>query len=80
MEDFCIYCPILEVSMLDRKVSGKISGVALTIGEVNTNDKPDEGTCHSHVISEGLAETSRNSSETLIFYQNDLAMRNTADK
>lgn len=43
MEDFCIFCPILEVSMLDRRVSGKFCGVAITVGELPTDDQGDEG-------------------------------------
>ncbi|CAH0577888.1 unnamed protein product [Chrysodeixis includens] len=42
MEDFCIFCPILEVSMLDRRVSGKFCGVAITVGELPTDDQGDE--------------------------------------
>ncbi|CAG9788973.1 unnamed protein product [Diatraea saccharalis] len=48
MEDFWIYCPILEVSMLDGAVAGKCSGVALTIGEVNTDNTSDQGTHKLH--------------------------------
>lgn len=43
MEDFCIFCPILEVSMLDRRVSGKLSGIAITVGELPTHEQGDEG-------------------------------------
>lgn len=43
MEDFCIFCPILEVSMLDRRVSGKFCGIAITVGELPTDDQGDEG-------------------------------------
>ncbi|XP_028159524.1 otoferlin-like isoform X1 [Ostrinia furnacalis] len=42
MEDFCVYCPIFEVSMLDRRVSGKFCGVAITIGEINADNGGDE--------------------------------------
>ncbi|KAL0851779.1 hypothetical protein ABMA28_000089 [Loxostege sticticalis] len=48
MEDFCIYCPIFEVSMLDRRISGKFCGVALTIGEVNADSGSDEETRKLH--------------------------------
>uniref|UniRef100_A0A2A4JU35 C2 domain-containing protein n=1 Tax=Heliothis virescens TaxID=7102 RepID=A0A2A4JU35_HELVI len=42
MEDFCIFCPILEVSMLDRRISGKLCGIAITVGELPTDDQGDE--------------------------------------
>ncbi|CAH1647468.1 unnamed protein product [Spodoptera littoralis] len=42
MEDFCMFCPILEVSMLDRRVSGKLCGIAITVGELPTDDQGDE--------------------------------------
>lgn len=43
MEDFIVYCPIFEVSMLDRRISGKFCGVALTIGEICSDNGSDEG-------------------------------------
>ncbi|KAF9407187.1 hypothetical protein HW555_012702, partial [Spodoptera exigua] len=42
MEDFCMFCPILEVSMLDRRISGKLCGIAITVGELPTDDQGDE--------------------------------------
>ncbi|PZC81246.1 otoferlin [Helicoverpa armigera] len=42
MEDFCVFCPILEVSMLDRRISGKLCGIAITVGELPTDDQGDE--------------------------------------
>ncbi|XP_052751429.1 otoferlin-like [Galleria mellonella] len=42
LEDFCIFCPILEVSMLDRKIAGRFCGVALTIGDMCNDNKADE--------------------------------------
>ncbi|KAM3968476.1 otoferlin [Aphomia sociella] len=42
LEDFAVFCPILEVSMLDRRVVGKYCGVALTTGEINSDNKADE--------------------------------------
>ncbi|XP_035437997.2 otoferlin isoform X3 [Spodoptera frugiperda] len=42
MEDFCMFCPILEVSMLDRRVSGKLCGIAITVGELPTDEQGDE--------------------------------------
>ncbi|XP_030019882.1 otoferlin isoform X2 [Manduca sexta] len=41
-EDFCIFCPILEVSMLDRAIVGKLCGVAITIGQIASDDIEDE--------------------------------------
>lgn len=46
MEDFCMFCPILEVSMLDRRVSGKLCGIAITVGELPTDEQGDEGKYH----------------------------------
>lgn len=46
LEDFCIYCPLLEVSMLDRRVAGKVSGVAITIGEISNKNKTENGRSH----------------------------------
>lgn len=43
MEDFCLFCPILEASMLDKKICGKTCGVAMTVGEVPSDDHCDEG-------------------------------------
>ncbi|KAJ8737899.1 hypothetical protein PYW08_000494 [Mythimna loreyi] len=42
LEDFCIFCPVLEVSMLDRRISGKLSGIAITVGELPSDDQGDE--------------------------------------
>ncbi|XP_059055113.1 otoferlin-like [Achroia grisella] len=42
VEDFCIYCPILEASMLDRRIAGKFCGVAITMGDINTDNRSDE--------------------------------------
>ncbi|RVE52196.1 hypothetical protein evm_003115 [Chilo suppressalis] len=42
MDDFWIYCPIMEVSMLDYSIAGKCSGIALTVGEVNTDIISDQ--------------------------------------
>ncbi|CAB3226218.1 unnamed protein product [Arctia plantaginis] len=42
MEDFCLFCPILEASMLDKKICGKVCGVAMTVGEVPSDDHGDE--------------------------------------
>ncbi|CAH2103605.1 unnamed protein product [Euphydryas editha] len=41
VEDFCIYCPIFEVSMLDRRTVGEFCGVAITVGEMNLDNKAD---------------------------------------
>lgn len=43
IDNFCVLCPILEVSMIDRNVAGKFCGVAITMGEFLNNDTKDEG-------------------------------------
>lgn len=42
LEDFSFYCPILEVSMLDKKLIGKQCGVAITVGEINSEEVPKD--------------------------------------
>ncbi|XP_039764013.1 fer-1-like protein 6, partial [Pararge aegeria] len=41
LEDFCIFCPIFEVSVLDRRIAGKFCGVAITMGEMPCESKAD---------------------------------------
>ncbi|XP_045510224.1 otoferlin-like [Colias croceus] len=42
IHEFCLFCPILEVSMLDRRVTGKYCGVAITLGEIPATSPADE--------------------------------------
>ncbi|XP_045784578.1 fer-1-like protein 6 [Maniola jurtina] len=42
VEDFCLFCPIFEVSVLDRRIAGKLCGVAITMGEIPCESKGDE--------------------------------------
>ncbi|XP_038216703.1 otoferlin-like [Zerene cesonia] len=42
IHEFCLFCPILEVSMLDRRVTGKYCGVAVTLGEIPASSSGDE--------------------------------------
>ncbi|XP_069364926.1 otoferlin-like [Maniola hyperantus] len=42
VEDFCLFCPIFEVSALDRRIAGKLCGVAITMGEIPCDNKGDE--------------------------------------
>ncbi|XP_046977570.1 otoferlin-like [Vanessa cardui] len=41
-EDFCVYCPIFEVSMLNSRITGQSCGVAITVGEMVHDNKSDE--------------------------------------
>ncbi|XP_047544352.1 otoferlin-like [Vanessa atalanta] len=47
-EDFCVYCPIFEVSMLNSRITGQSCGVAITVGEMVHDNKSDEGTRKLH--------------------------------
>ncbi|XP_049885411.1 otoferlin-like [Pectinophora gossypiella] len=42
LEDFCIYCPIFEISMLDRRICGKLTGLAITTGEMPADRRVDD--------------------------------------
>lgn len=42
-EDFCIFCPVFEISMLDTRFTNKCFGVAITIGEIPCERESDEG-------------------------------------
>ncbi|XP_050684029.1 otoferlin-like [Leptidea sinapis] len=42
LENYCVYSQILEASMLDRNVTGKSCGVALTFGDTLTTNNADE--------------------------------------
>ncbi|CAK1554644.1 unnamed protein product [Leptosia nina] len=47
-EEICLFCPILEVSMLDRRIVGKFCGVAVTFGEIPTTQMENEGSQKYH--------------------------------
>ncbi|XP_050361233.1 otoferlin-like [Nymphalis io] len=47
-EDFCIYCPIFEVSMLNSRITGQSCGVAITVGEMAYDNKSDGGSRKLH--------------------------------
>ncbi|XP_072930870.1 otoferlin-like isoform X2 [Epargyreus clarus] len=36
LEEFCMFCPIFEISMLDSRMVSRFCGVAVTIGELST--------------------------------------------
>jgi hypothetical protein len=66
----------------DRTLSGLIVGPSNTSIEEEINSPTYIHTYHSRLIPEGVAEASHGlkySSQTPMFYQNDLAMRNTTD-
>ncbi|CAK1588464.1 unnamed protein product [Parnassius mnemosyne] len=41
-EDFCIFCPIMEVSMVDSQIVSKTCGIAITIGDIYCEHRADE--------------------------------------
>ncbi|KAI5630708.1 c2 domain-containing protein [Phthorimaea operculella] len=41
-EEFCLYCPIFEMSMLDNQAIQKFTGLAMTVGEIPSGRPVDE--------------------------------------
>ncbi|XP_062533076.1 otoferlin isoform X2 [Bombyx mori] len=41
IEEFCVMCPLFEVSLLDRRIVGKYCGVAITVGDFSTSSPGD---------------------------------------